>query len=432
MNGRVPVMERSARAVRAMEHDGLDRSRAGEILRRSFTLTRTFGLTTSKYGQLLRRYREILSDHGQRGTFPTTAVTLQRHPAVLQRLADAGNELAVHGLTHIDHSRRDLEAQTDAMTRARAMFRQLGFSPEGFRCPYLWWNDATPVAARRAGFSYVSNQAYLWGDFDCGGVRRLYHVAGRPPISSLPFTRSGIIEIPVSLPDDFLLAVRWKLGPDEIAAVWSDMLSGLVRKGEMLTLELHPELLPQCAPALIALLRQAGEAGEVWIPTLAEVARWWRTRRDFDAVATPGDGRLAVTVRAPPDSALEVRKRRSRAAPTTGSEWRPAPDGPLDFPGDVIPFVAVPPTTGDEDLLALRERGFVCRITDEPRRYGAHLTARELRMLSIEDRVARIEAADGPLLRLRPWPKGKRAALCVTGDVDCLTLWDYAWRLLRR
>ena len=104
----------------------------------------------------------------------------------------------------------------------------------------------------------------------------------------------------------------------------------IVSREEMFLLELHPELLPECAPALDSLLRQAVERDDVWIATMGDVARWWRERSGFDAEAVPRASAAELTV-------------------------------------------------------------------DVPR-----------------------------------WPAGMRAALCVTGDVDCVTFWDYAWRLVKR
>lgn len=290
-------------------------SRAGVLLQRPFELARAFGFSSRKYARTLDRYRELLEKHDVSATFPVTAVTLRRHSGVVRRLADSGHELAVHGLTHVDHSRLDLAVQTKRMTRARRIFRALGLEPEGFRCPYLWWNAHTRAAAARAGFSYVSNQVRIRGEYDSARVRRLYHVDGTATVSSLPSFRDGIVEIPVSLPDDFLLAERLSLPPEAIADVWLAMLQEAVDAGEMFVLQLHPELLPRCGLALDRVLSAAGGDSRVWVTTMAEVARWWRRRPDPDALA------------------------------------------------------------------------------------GV-------------------------------WPPGKRAALCVTGDIDCVTLRDYAWRLV--
>ena len=44
--------------------------------------------------------------------------------------------------------------------------------------------------------------------------------------------------------------------------------------------------------------------------------------------------------------------------------------------------------------------------------------------------LAQIEMGDWLLLRLGRWPDGAYSALCITGDIDALTMWDYGLRLL--
>jgi peptidoglycan/xylan/chitin deacetylase (PgdA/CDA1 family) len=399
---------------------------------RAWKLFRAFGLTTTRYDRLLRRYESILHSHSVPATLPVTAVTLRRHPRIMRRLADSGIELAVHGLTHVDHSTLDLEGQTDGMIEARRIFRDAGFSPEGFRCPYLWWNEDTPLAAHRAGFTYVSNQVYLWKDFDQGPIRRLYRVRPKPPEVSLPFTRRGVVEIPVALPDDFLLAEFLALPAEEIAVIWSRMLEDIIRKGELLVLQVHPELVSRCGEALDRLLRRARAEGGIWIATMANLARWWRARREFQATAEIEHGEIKITVQAPPQAVVGIHNLPRSDPRSSGESWLRLRGETHLIPGLVMPFVAVPPKAAEEHVLALEERGYVCRRSHEPAKYAAHLTAGQLGDGGIDDWIRRITATDHPLLRLLPWPEGKRAALCITGDIDCVTLRDYAWRLARK
>ena len=56
----------------------------------------------------------------------------------------------------------------------------------------------------------------------------------------------------------------------------------------------------------------------------------------------------------------------------------------------------------------------------------------EARAETVERLLAQIEGGDFPLVRLGRWPNGARSALCVTGDIDALTIWDYGLRFLGR
>ena len=46
------------------------------------------------------------------------------------------------------------------------------------------------------------------------------------------------------------------------------------------------------------------------------------------------------------------------------------------------------------------------------------------------DLIAAIEDLDVPLVRFWPWPDGCRSAICLSGDLDALSLMDYATRLI--
>ena len=39
------------------------------------------------------------------------------------------------------------------------------------------------------------------------------------------------------------------------------------------------------------------------------------------------------------------------------------------------------------------------------------------------------EISPTPLVRLWRWPNGAKSAMCITGDLDALTLFDYASRI---
>jgi hypothetical protein len=78
-------------------------------------------------------------------------------------------------------------------------------------------------------------------------------------------------------------------------------------------------------------------------------------------------------------------------------------------------------------LAFLAEEGFPAERGEDPSRYGAWVdVAGEMDEKRI---LATIESSGGPLVRLARWPAGARSALSVTGDIDCMTLQDFALRL---
>ena len=149
-----------------------------------------------------------------------TAVLLERYPEVFQRL-QATVELAVHGYVHTDYSRLDDAAQSEHMERALSAFGSLGLSPEGFRCPYLRWNEDSFHVAGRFGLTYGSNRALAWdavqperrwraqawAAYQKG--LRLYG-AGEAAARAQPAFphRRALVDIPASLPDDEAMVDR--------------------------------------------------------------------------------------------------------------------------------------------------------------------------------------------------------------------------------
>ncbi len=69
-------------------------------------------------------------------------------------------------------------------------------------------------------------------------------------------------------------------------------------------------------------------------------------------------------------------------------------------------------------------------MSEDARVYPFYLERPDFKPEDERPLLARIEDGDWPMLRLGRWPDGARSALCITGDIDALTLWDYGLRFL--
>jgi hypothetical protein len=106
----------------------------------------------------------------------------------------------------------------------------------------------------------------------------------------------------------------------------------------------------------------------------------------------------------------------------------------FDVRADVRPTVAVHPSSSERLPAFLRAQGFVVEIADRGDGYARFLHRERF---ATEDegpllRELEPELDRPPLLRMGRWPGGARSALSVTGDVDALTIWDYASRFVGR
>ena len=152
-------------------------------------------------------------------TFPITAVTLARHPDFIRELYDQGVEFAVHGYLHIDYKMLPLSEQVRHFKKAIDIFKIYEIPFVGFRAPFLRVNGHTPEVLSSLGFMYDSSRIIHWDAVDLiefskyarsnhDRLREFYKPKDSKKYFSLPRLKDGIIDIPVSVPDDEAIVDR--------------------------------------------------------------------------------------------------------------------------------------------------------------------------------------------------------------------------------
>lgn len=411
-----------------------------KALRRAQVITSRYGLTSTRMDDTLTRFARLLDSYTAPATFPITAVALQRNGVTVRRLAQQGIEFAIHGHTHIDHSRLTTANQIARLNQATAIF-QAGQVPfRGFRCPYLRWNEATLAALRHHHFLYDSSQGLAWDVLDgleTPAYRRVLDFYGAQPAQqypALPRLEQGLLRIPYCLPDDEGLIDRLQLPPAARTEVWLKMLQQIYNLGELFTVGLHPERFDLLAEPLAATLAQARTlAPAVWIARLDEIAAWWCNRTETNVILTvlPSQEAVQVTVAGP--AGLTILARRLTVnGPTT--PWAGAYERVLvenfTLATSLRPVIGLSPHSAPSLHEFLRQQGYVIELNDDSRPYPFYLDRPDFAPEDERPLLTQIESGDWPLLRLGRWPDGARAALNVTGDIDALTLWDYGLRFL--
>lgn len=441
--------------------------------RRLAMLLARLGPTPARFTAALAAIVAVLARHGAPASFPTTAVALARHPQPLQRLLDQGIEVAVHSFHHVDLSRRPPASQRDQVMAARQAFAQHRIPAVGFRAPYLRWNHDLLRLLFVQGFTYDSSTCALWPVLSpeqlaapaIQTVLAFYQPldAGRAPV--LPqLLPEGLVEIPVSLPDDEMLMDRLRLPISHVAAAWRAMLQASHQAGELFVLQLHPERGREGAAALDSVLAAARALQPaVWVATLAQVAEWWKIRPQCQIhLHSLGAGRWELNVSAPAAARvlaqgpliLETAGRDvspERLAPALGQDEgvvnaRPRVHSPafpsswsyvteVTAPSFVVrsaarPFVGLAPGSSQELLGFLRQQGYVVEISPQRAHYPVYFDQASFDPAThARPVIQQVEAPDVPLLRFSRWPNAAASALVISGDIDSLTLWDYLWRL---
>lgn len=402
-----------------------------------------FGITASAMARRLDRYAAILADLGVRPTWPATACVLGRHPALLREYASGGAELAVHGLVHGDHAVMDRRQQRETIARAAAIFERAGISAVGFRGPYLRYNDATLDVLRELGFRYHSSQAVsfpLASDDAAEPNRasheralRFYSAQDARRTAARPRLLQGLVDIPVAVPDDEILVERLRVDEASATAQWLAMLDQTYERGDLFTIQLHPERIDELGEALESTVREARRREpRVFIARLGEIAEWWlrRSRATLDVTRTE-ESRYRVRLDADEDVAVLVRGSGSGGANDDRAVAGTAREFVIDGPRKPVAAVSHRTPAAAREFLA--DEGVPFDVSDDRERYGAFVDQGdawdECAVLSA------LDAGPGPLVRVARWPQGARSALAVTGDIDALTIFDFmlrSWETRRR
>ena len=404
------------------------------------TITSRFSVTAARMERYLTHYVALAGRYDARPTLPITACVLTRHPGLIRRFAESGVEFAIHGLVHNDHAVLSLEAQRQSISKAVTIFRNAGVPCAGFRAPYLRYNQATIEAVRSLGLRYHSSQAVAFPVLPptvAGSPRaaayaralQFYEARDAARVAVRPHARYGLIDIPVAVPDDEILVDRLRLNRQAQAAAWLAILERTHARGELFTMQLHPERILECAYALRVVLEEARRRRpQVWIAQLDDIASWWQRRQQMALqVRQSAPERYAVHLEGTGEATLVVRGLPAVDAAAWCGPDRSARTHSFEVSAAVKPMVGVSPRSPAVVLDFLREEGIPAETATDKGRFGAYLDIAdgELDELAI---LQEIERSAGPLIRLGRWPNGARSALAVTGDIDAVTLQDFALR----
>jgi peptidoglycan/xylan/chitin deacetylase (PgdA/CDA1 family) len=189
------------------------------LLRRPFMIYRRFGLTASRSRAAIDRIVQLTREHGCKPSFFVTADLLDRHSELIQKIADTGAHIGLHGHHHVDYGRLSLEAQTTEIAAGLRKFRERKIEPTGFRGPFLRFNDKTSKAAMENKIPWVSHSVVLLNHNPVTSafsrhfalqplLQDFYTQYSHTRTACLPFWDDCCLEVPISLPDDEMLVDR--------------------------------------------------------------------------------------------------------------------------------------------------------------------------------------------------------------------------------
>ena len=409
----------------------------GKMVRRVGVIGSRYGFGPHRMDRRLADIHRIVASHGGRATLPVTASAARRSPSVIARYAALGIEFAVHGHTHVDHRQLSADEQAQQLQLAREDLQTIGIRAKGFRAPYLRANDDTIRAVRGVGFDYDSSQAFHWPldkRMQTEAYRRGLEFCSSLAVEEhplLPWFEDGLVRIPCSLPDDEAIVDRLGLSSRTAQQLWVSMLDGIAQRGELFVLALHPERIQSCRSAVIAVLQRARRwHPPVWLAPLEAIADWWRRRSAASVlIREHGPETLRVNVRGPEGLTVLARGVNLRGEPWLDGYARIA-ETDVVVPARPRPFLGVHPSSPPSVAPFLREQGYIVESAVSPGLHSHFIRLEDFPRSGQRSLLTELEDGTFPLVRLGRWPNGARSALSVTGDVDALTIWDYASRFL--
>ena len=139
------------------------------------------------------RVLQLFSDAGAKGTFFTLGWVAEHFPAVVRRIADAGHEIASHGMYHERVFALRPEQFREDVVKAKGLLEDAGGVPvRGYRAP-SWSIDArTPWAhaiLQEAGYTYSSSVYPVSHD---------HYGVPNAPTAPYYLRSTGMLEIPPS------------------------------------------------------------------------------------------------------------------------------------------------------------------------------------------------------------------------------------------
>ncbi len=242
---------------------------------------------------------------------------LVREEAVLAEQLRSAGEIGSHSADHRQVGGWPLSKQLASLNRTFAdISAWSGEAPLGFRPPREEFDSATLEAWRRVGGLYVAATN-----------------SARSAAPELLRVKSGpVVVLPRVVDDDYaVMVIRGERSADSLAAALHGGLEKMRSLGGLDLLTVHTQLIDseRRIAAIAVVARSAVEAGDVWIATGAEIAKWWASRSELELeVECRDDGSALLTVtnggEVPVSSAwLRVHlpeEPRSYAAPEVGDE----------------------------------------------------------------------------------------------------------------
>jgi peptidoglycan/xylan/chitin deacetylase (PgdA/CDA1 family) len=416
-----------------------------DVAIRLLRIMKRYGFSSKKMRSKLQIYLETALKHDATPTFLITANLLEKHVQAISGLIEMGAEFSIHGYDHVDYSKLTAERMATDLRKAVSLFRRNSLSCSGFRFPYLSYNQECLNQLGNSGIRWDSSFCVHWPVKNEAEYEERYYSRYKEMLSrynyrnvddclSLPQLHNGILEIPVFLPDDDLLERLGITDKEVVARIWNEILEWTHSKGELFTLQLHPERVAIYKDALEGLLDKAKSLKpSIWLTSLGSLYEWCTERSQFSVRAERKAKNRFEIVADCTSRATVLVKVNSVVASQSYSGFRVMKERRFALETPKKPIVGVGKGFPAELLMLLESEGFPYEVNDEGEEYSVYLESPST--FTDNDRIKVLEElshTSSPLVRFWRWPNECQSAHAITGDIDSMTLGDFLRRIAAR
>ncbi len=137
---------------------------------------------------------DMFEEADVKATFFTLGWVAQRHPALMQRIANAGHEIASHGFDHARVFNFDRKSFGEDLLKAKKAIEDAsGVAVTGYRAPSFSIDQRTPWA-----YMELADQGYAYSSSVAPVAHDHYGWREAPRFAFQPLPWSDLIEIPVT------------------------------------------------------------------------------------------------------------------------------------------------------------------------------------------------------------------------------------------
>jgi len=226
---------------------------AFDLFRRFIRIFLRYGFLSNKMINKIKAYQEILNNFNAPATFFITAKPLEKHIQALSKCIEQNIEIGIHGYEHLDYTKLSNDVVHSHFRKAKKIFEDNHIKVSLYRFPYLKHSEKFLSILKGLSLDCDCSTTIYWGnDAEHCNQDRIklqslktyldqYEWKSADSSISIPRVTDGVVEIPVSLPDDDLLERAHLLNPQTVQNIWGEILRQTYFRGELFTLQLHQE-----------------------------------------------------------------------------------------------------------------------------------------------------------------------------------------------